>query len=147
MENFDVGHMPGDEAVASNFMKADDLFYPCGEQRGEYVKRCYLHSAEHFFDHRPGDYAGSFNFCLTAPTDYRWDCFNNAARRIMQNNITKPLFVENLCGSAPAEFHEACIKGMLVGYTEFFPVPNRGVELCQQVFNKEDQAICPPSWQ
>ncbi len=141
MQNFDAGHH--DDSDASPYMKNDDLFYPCQVQPDRYKARCYNHAPEHFLDHHPADYSGLITFCGTAEADYRFACFRDAGRRIVQNHIGDPKEAEALAQEVPGAFVADYIYGMAIGYQEFFPEPGKGAELCRSILTRTDRGFCP----
>lgn len=144
MQNFDAGHH--DDSPVSEYMKTDDIAYPCPQQPEDYKARCYNHVAEHFLDHYPKQFSELLSFCMTVELDYRFACYRGAGRRIVQNNIDDPKRAEAFAGTVPGAYVADYIYGVAIGYQEFFPEPGKGGDLCRWILDSGNRGFCPPSF-
>lgn len=108
MENFNT-----DEKLhPSVFLKEDDSFYPCGEQKGSQKAHCYLYAPTHYLGIHKNDYIGALRWCNGAEMFYGGICTEGVGTQVMKENINDVKFVERICMSAPAFKIGSCISGM-----------------------------------
>lgn len=135
MENFNT---MGDEHH-TDYLKNDDLFFPCSEQSIDLKPDCYLYAPVHYLTFHKNDYIGALSFCETAEKEYVGSCISGLGSQAMKENINNPLFVENICNTSNNV--PACIHGMMSLYINHFGSIEPATSLCSKL-SLDNQAPC-----
>ena len=139
MENFNANRWAGH---VSNYVKEDDLFYPCQEQPALYKRECYSYTVDNFLKHEPRNYAGLLKWCLGTEKNYRTNCFFAAGKRMAEQNIHDLKRVERLCSLADPQYQKDCYNGMRWGPAFFFGALEESIEACIEVFDPKNREYC-----
>lgn len=127
MENFNTDQ----KLHPSVFLKNDDLFYPCTEQKIAHKADCYLYAPTHYVSLHHNDYAGALMWCGGAEFFYRIICAQGVGSQAMKENILAPSFVEDVCAGAPVGYAGPCIHGMIDIYINHYGVLEPARVLCE----------------
>jgi len=125
MENFN-SHQ---EFHPTKFLKVDDLFYPCNEQKKRYRKACYLYTPTSYLNLNVNDYAGALKWCENARRPYNYTCVQGVGGLAIKDNIANPKFVEQVCMTHKA-VQADCIAGMTGLYILHYGDLEPGKRLC-----------------
>jgi hypothetical protein len=135
MENFNT---MGDEHH-TDYLKTDDLFFPCNEQSIVFKADCYLYAPVHYLSFHKNDYVGALSWCNTAEKEYVGSCINGLGSQAMKENINNPLFVEDVCNTASDI--TACIHGMTTLYIYHHASIEPALALCSKL-SGQNQVSC-----
>ncbi len=109
MENFNTNQ----KEHLSEYLDPDDIMSPCREQAERHKSDCYLNTAVYYAGIHRGDYAGALAVCKNAEPGYQTSCASGAGGVAMQENMTNPKFVEEICMAGGSMLVARCIKGMV----------------------------------
>jgi len=141
MENFNasitVGH-------PTDYVRADDLFYPCNTEGIKYKQECYYYAPDQFLALYPRQYKEALEWCLEAGPANQNHCIERVGNRAFQDNYPDEEFAQNLCANATEENTRAeCFEGIARGYKYFFNSVERAREFCQKTVRPQYRQWCP----
>lgn len=125
----------------TKYIKSDDPFYPCGEQKTLYKGTCYFYAPDHYLNIYPTAYEQALTWCATAEEGYELICLNGLGSRMMKRNILEPKSVEKVCMQLHDEKRSYCIDGMLSYYLVHHYSLEKGKALCAQL-EKNNKQTC-----
>ncbi|MBM3231494.1 hypothetical protein FJZ28_04175 [Candidatus Peregrinibacteria bacterium] len=138
MENFDTN---GEEHF-SEYLKPDDIYFPCRGQTAVFEGVCALYAPRYYLRLHPGDYAGAYDWCMTeVPEGPRDACIKGFGSVSMKQHIRNPVLVEQMCDALPPEYAGFCIEGLVSYYVVHYASVTKGRELCAML-NQASVPIC-----
>jgi hypothetical protein len=136
MENFNVDQ----KLHVSKFVKADEPFYPCTEEKTAY-KDCYLYAPTYYLSLHKNKYTDAITICKTAEKEYQLICISGVGSQAIKEHINNPALVESVCMQGSSEETSACIAGMVGLYINHFGGVKEAKELCPKL-EKSNQTTC-----
>lgn len=112
MENFNADQ----KLHVSQYLKASDPFYPCGEQSEENKVHCYFYAPTYYLSINSNKYEQALKWCNTTEKGYREMCATGVGSQAMKENINNPKLVEAVCQSVVSGFQSGCLYGMITLY-------------------------------
>ncbi len=138
MENFNVDQ----KLHISKYVKAQEPFYPCTEQKYEYKADCYLYAPTYFLSLNKNKYVEALTLCKTAEKEFQLTCISGVGSQTIKENINNPTSVESICIQAGSlEEQNACITGMVGLYINHFGGLDEAKQLCNKL-KKPNQLVC-----
>lgn len=137
MENFNT-----DQKVhVSKYLRSNDPFYPCGEQKNEYKNDCYMYAPSYYLALNKNKYREAMLWCGKAEKNYVPQCIFGVGVQAMRENIQDPFFVESICTSGSNTERASCIKGMTVLYVNHYGGLGEAQRLCSEL-QMNNRIIC-----
>ena len=135
MENFNTDQ----KLHPSEFLKENDLFYPCREQATRHKDNCYLYAPTYYLSFHRDDYVGALRWCEGAEGPYESACVRGVGSQAIKENINNPKFVETICMNNIKTQIEACIYGMVDVYINHYGSLQPATIMCAELesLNKE----------
>lgn len=125
MENFNTDQ----KLHPSGFLRSDDPFFPCNDQRPEDKAECYLYAPSYYLNLN-SSYQGALEWCGSAEEGYETACAQGVGMQMVKENINNPKFAEIICMSAHGAQTADCIKGMSGLYIYHHGSLAAGKKLC-----------------
>lgn len=129
MENFNTEQ----KIHPSKYLKHEDPFYPCNEQKVSYKEHCYYYAPTYYLSFSKNTYEGAIQECMKIEGDYGRSCISGVGGQMMKENINNPRFVERICLEYAGTAVELCITGMVSIYINHFASWQAGEALCQKM--------------
>lgn len=137
MENFATDQ----KLHPSRFLKMDDPFYPCFEQKQEHKADCYVYAPTYFLALNRNAYAKALSWCKGAEEKYKYICESGVGSQLIKENINNPLFAQKVCMSSDNDQIIPCIEGMVNLYINHFGSLEPAKKLCNQL-EAQNKKIC-----
>jgi hypothetical protein len=136
MENFNT-----DQKIhPSTFLKNDDLFYPCRDQKEDHKGDCYFYAPTHYLSLHKNAYEAALTWCAGAETAFIPSCISGVGSQAIKENINNPKYVESVCMNSPTSQRANCITGMIGLYINHFGSLEPAKALCPQLESKNQKA-------
>ncbi len=136
MENFNTDL----KIHPSNYLKSEDFFYPCYEQKSAYKNVCYYYAPRYFTKMNPGKYLELVSWCQTVEAGYTKNCINGAGAAMIKENINNPRLVESVCDTLDSGLNNFCLEGMVNYYIAHHFSVSKGWDLCKALTDKNQQS-------
>lgn len=135
MENFNTDG----KAHPSKFLKEDNPFYPCEEQKFRHKHECYFYTVKYYLNLHPDDYIGALRWCEGAKLLFRSICAKAVGGYTMKQNSDIPKFVEGICMSNEKSQRTPCIDGMVMFHIVYYRSLESARAFCDQLepFNQK----------
>ncbi len=137
MENFNTD----EENHHSEYLREDDMLYPCPAQASRYKGACYFYAPRYMLQLHPNSYDVAFSTCTTAEKSGRFACFKGVGSAAMKQRLNQVSYVESICMTAPSEGIGACLQGMGSYYSVNFASSRQAAAMCRKL-KKQNQAAC-----
>lgn len=126
----------------SQFIKADDLFYPCNSLEEKYQPLCWRYQSSYFAEISKNNWPKVVDLCLKIPKLYQEECF----RTIGTNQVgftQDSLVMKANCELAPeGNLQNICIVGVVSSFAyRFVGDSSKMINFCSLV-SKQDQEDC-----
>lgn len=128
----------------SKYLKPNDPFYPCPQEKTAYKSSCYFYAPRYYLSLHKNDYKGALAACLTIEEGYQASCNVGVGSSMMKENILNPKAVEEICDSSDKTQITNCIDGMVSYYTVHYNSVEKGKDLCAQM-SPTHQKFCMES--
>jgi hypothetical protein len=112
MENFNTNLA----LHSSEYLKADNSFYPCNDPDFPYKNVCYYSAPIRALDLNQDNYLKTYNDCLEIDSQYINPCIAGIAGNAVKKNFNDVWKVEDICNSFNENYHETCIRSMISMY-------------------------------
>jgi plastocyanin len=112
MENFNADQ----KLHLSEFLKAEDPFYPCMKQAERHKADCYMYAPTYFLSLHQDDYASALEWCRGAEAGFEAACAYGVGTQTMKENLNDPELVESSCMGGELEQRGPCVEGMAALY-------------------------------
>jgi hypothetical protein len=129
MENFNTDR----KIHPSNFLKTEDPFYPCQEQRVEFKSECYLYPPVYHLSINNNDYQKTFTWCQSAEEGFKSTCLAGAGAQMMKENLKSPKFAEEFCMKLSDLDKTACLHGAVFYYMNHFGGIEEAEVMCREL--------------
>lgn len=104
----------------SQFLKADDPYYPCNNLADRYQQLCYRYQSSYFALLVKHDWDQVSRLCNGVPAQYQTDCFRTVGTN--QVGFTRDMRVwAATCDLVPAAHRTICTQGVITSLTYRFP--------------------------
>lgn len=117
----------------SQYLRTDDLFYPCDEIDESHRDACYFYAPTWYLRRHPRDYAGALAWCETADHGRQGTCASGTGSQAMKENIASPDVAVRVCGDGPEYMAYDCIDGMIGLYVNHHASAAAGIAFCQRI--------------
>jgi hypothetical protein len=129
MENFNT-----DQKIhPSKYLRADDPFYPCNDQKDDYKSDCYLNAPTYYLHLHKGSYGDALVWCGSADSRYISTCVEGVGSQAIKENINSPRIVERICMVEASQIRQWCIYGMVSLYINNFGSLDLARSLCNNL--------------
>ena len=136
MENFAADQ----KTHVSQYLKEDDLFYPCQEQTDQFKPECYMYAPTHYLSMHPNDYSGALEWCEYAEERYVTTCIGGVGSQAMKENMHNPSFVESICVQGGG-YENSCIQGMVGLFVNHHGSLDPARQLCEEM-DRNNKGTC-----
>ena len=136
MENFNTDQ----KTNFAPYLREDDPFYPCKEQKPHHKPDCYLYAPTYYLYLNSNDYAGALTWCKSAESGFESACVYGVGHEAMKRNIHRPLVAERLCEGGSKGQIELCIKGMVDTYINHYGSYEPAQKMCEILKDKHRDA-------
>lgn len=137
MENFNTDQ----KLHPSNYLKVNDPFYPCQEQKESNKTICYYYAPRYYVSIHKDQYDEALKWCRTAEGNHWWECSNGVGAIAIKLNMNDPFEVEQICSSAGKDQIAPCLDGMVGYYVYFYNSLEKGQTLCDHM-DEVNQPTC-----
>lgn len=104
----------------SQFLKADDPYYPCNALALHYQQLCYRYQSSYFALIAKHDWDEVARLCNGVPAEYQTDCFRTIGTN--QVGFTRDMRVwASTCDNLPPAHRKICTQGVITSLTYRFP--------------------------
>lgn len=125
----------------SQYLRADDPYYPCNMLEEKYLRLCYRYQSSHFSLITHHDWGKVAELCLGVPETYREECFRTVGTN--QVGFTKDMNVWNAnCQRMPTAYRAICYQGVVSSLAYRFVGNVNKVEDFCQLAPKQYQEAC-----
>lgn len=127
----------------TNYLKADQLMYPCTDVAAKYKQQCYLMQTSYALKHVNYDFAKVFGICGAVPEDtYRQTCFQSLGRDASGNSVSDVNKTHTTCLlGTNFEQQSNCVIGAVKDFISYYHSKDRGLALCDS-FTTDLQSLC-----
>ena len=137
MENFD-----GDDAShPTQFLHADDPFYPCNEQSVESRSVCAVYAPRFYLKLHTGEYQNAMRWCENLDADVVQSCEEGLGAVIMKEHLLTPLSADNICDTFTLDQKTNCLSGMISYFIVDHASAKQGAGLCPSL-QADDRSTC-----
>lgn len=130
MENVianDVDHI-------SNYLKPENLLYPCDTVDFKYKNQCYLMQTSYMLRETGYNFTAVFQLCGTVENEHRSTCYQSLGRDASGSTLSNKEATANICLSGPTDQAiQNCIIGAVKDFISYFHSDIQGNELCQSL--------------
>jgi len=131
MENVMDEINPGEH---SNYLKSDDLLYPCDAANDRYKEQCYLMQTSHMLAKVNFDYQKVFDLCSSVATPYDATCYQSLGRDVSgQSSSDQALTVQRCMLGATEAAKENCFTGAVKDFISYFHSDQQGLAMCKAI--------------
>jgi len=118
----------------TNYLKSDDLIYPCNAVDQSYKQQCYLMQTSYMLAKNGSNFTNVFELCEQADADFRDTCAESAGRDASGQSISATERTRNTCALALNDRqHEHCIIGAVKDFISYHHDDTKAHELCAAV--------------
>jgi len=115
----------------TDYLKEDDLLYPCDAVDAEYKYACYLMQASWMLSGTGGDFGKVFALCRGIEPEFRTTCFQSLGREASGYNYGHPSWAKRLCLlGKKGEEQEYCIIGAAMDMVSYYHSTDEAMEFC-----------------
>ncbi|MDB4978259.1 MAG: hypothetical protein JWM56_445 [Candidatus Peribacteria bacterium] len=137
MENYNTDF----KAHPSEYLKAEDPFYPCADQPELLKPVCYFYAPRFYLRIHTDAFEDALKWCDGAEEKYRDACAKGVGSATMKFTIKDPALVERVCSSHTPDMEPYCIDGMSSYYLVNFASLSKTRALCKEL-QPEHYARC-----
>ena len=136
MENVDADPV----SHPTKYLRPDDPYFPCRGQNSINEGVCAFYAPRYFLKLHPREYEEALAWCETIEEGPRDACVKGVGDVSIKQNITQPLFAQDVCDKAVARRRHYCIEGLVSYYIVHFAAASKGRELCEQLKDEHKDA-------
>ncbi len=125
----------------SNYLKRNDQFYPCREQKDQYKGSCYGYSPTAYLTLHPGRYEEALIWCQKAEDGYQTSCAQGVGSKAIVETIENPQQIIRTCMLTIPIFADGCLTGVVNEYINHYGALEPAQKLCTE-FPKAKKALC-----
>lgn len=115
----------------TDYLKQDDLLYPCNAVDVKYKNQCYLMQTSYALTKNGHDFKGLFDLCGRADTGFVETCAQSIGRDASGQSVSNVSQTHAWCALAPDDNLEAnCIIGAVKDFISYFHGTNEAKVLC-----------------
>lgn len=127
MENFS-----SDENLhPSEFVKDDELFYPCNSEKLPFKSDCYYYAPIKILSKNGNDYSKAFENCLTTEKEVQSYCIAGVSGQAVKDNFDDFFKVDKICAEGPTLYLSSCIHSMVSMYFNMLGGIGEGEKICR----------------
>ena len=113
----------------TQFLRAEDPFYPCADQPDRYKAACAFYAPRFYIRLHPDAYREALAWC-SGVNGYRSACAKGVGSVAMKQNMHHPKFAEQVCLASNDAQRQPCIEGLVSYYIVHFASAEKGESLC-----------------
>lgn len=126
----------------TEYLKKDDLLYPCTAVDYKYKGQCYLMQTSYVLKENGGDFIGAFALCKRADTDFVDTCYQSLGRDASSRNNYKVEGTRDTCLLGEAgKPQENCIVGAVKDIVSYFHSDKEANRFCS-LFSPDLENLC-----
>lgn len=115
----------------SEYLKDDDLLYPCNAVGERYKQQCYLMQTSYMLTKVDRDFSEVFTLCAQADSAYVQTCYQSLGRDASGQSTSDPVTTKNICLLGPNETaQEHCVIGAVKDFISYHHSDQQARELC-----------------
>jgi hypothetical protein len=140
MENVMNEINPGEH---SDYLKADDLLYPCDAVGHQYQEQCYLMQTSHMLKQVNGEFSKVFQLCSTVEAPYDVVCYQSLGRDVSGNSSSDTASTLANCQLGPTRSaQENCFTGAVKDFISYYHSDKQGLAMCASIPDASLAASC-----
>ncbi len=118
----------------SNYLKPDNLLYPCDAVNHQYKNQCYLMQTSYMLKETGYNFATVFDLCSTVEELHQKTCYQSLGRDVSGSTLSNTYDTHDICLSGPTlEAKENCIVGAVKDFISYFHSDIKANELCESL--------------
>ena len=126
----------------TNFLKKDDLMYPCDAVESAYKEQCYLMQTSYALSKNGYNFRNAFELCSKVDAEFRDTCAQSVGRDASGNSVSNVAATVAHCSLALDDNQETnCIVGAVKDFISYFHGGDQAQILCT-AFPQRFQANC-----
>ena len=115
----------------TNFLKKDDLMYPCNAVATTYKEQCYLMQTSYVLSKNGYDFRDAFIRCSTVDADFRNTCAQSIGRDASGNSVSDVTQTIAKCSLALDDNQESnCATGAVKDFISYFHGGGQALTFC-----------------
>jgi hypothetical protein len=131
MENVMATVTPGHH---TDYLKNDDLLYPCDAVGGGYREQCYLMQTSHMLQVNGYDFTKTFGLCAKVEDQFRTTCYTSLGRDASGSTISDGPKTKAICLlGQDLEARAGCIDGAVKDFVSYFHSDKQAKEFCDSL--------------
>ncbi|MBI5733142.1 hypothetical protein HY967_04320 [Candidatus Jorgensenbacteria bacterium] len=126
----------------TNYLRKDDLMYPCSILEDKYLDTCYRYQSSYFAELTHWDWQKTIDLCMQIPEIYRRGCLSIVGSNQVGYTQDKNVMRDN-CKLAPTPaLRNECVRGVMTSFGgRFINTPTHLIEFCS-IVDKENKETC-----
>lgn len=138
MENTMVEHRGG----KSDYLKREDLLYPCNAVSDTHKTQCYMMQSSYMLSAVNSNFSTVFKICGTVEEPYRNICYQSLGRDASGHAVSNASRTAATCNLAPdSNALQNCVVGAVKDFISFYHSDVEAREFCAQ-FDDATRRIC-----
>ncbi len=126
----------------TNYLKDDDLLYPCTAVDEKYKYQCYLMQTSYVLKKNGYDFVDGFRRCKDVPSPYDEVCAQSLGRDASGSTVSNATETKRRCDYAPtALLYHNCIIGAVKDFVSYFHSDKEARGFCA-LLEKGESASC-----
>jgi hypothetical protein len=118
----------------SNYLKDDDLLYPCDGVADRYQEQCYLMQTSHILAKVNYDYNKVFQLCSTVKSPFDATCYQSLGRDVSgQSSSNQETTITNCMLGQTDAARENCFTGAVKDFISYYHSDKQGLAMCQAI--------------
>jgi len=127
MENIMIESRGG----VSQYLKKDDLIYPCNAAPELHKSQCYLMQTSHILEVVKGDFGKVFTACESAEDAYKATCYQSLGRDASGRSVSDAEKTKAVCMLGKDQFaQENCVIGAVKDFVSFHHSDKQAGQFC-----------------
>ncbi|OGL26201.1 hypothetical protein A3E49_03335 [Candidatus Saccharibacteria bacterium RIFCSPHIGHO2_12_FULL_49_19] len=115
----------------TDYLKDDDLLYPCNAVDVKYAYQCYQMQTSHALKVVGYDFARIFQLCTTVPAPNDATCFKSLGRDASGSTISDPQRTKDICMMGPSdEAKRHCVIGAALDFVSYHHSDRPALAFC-----------------
>jgi hypothetical protein len=117
---------------ASEYLKEDDLLYPCNAVDKKYKYQCYLMQTSYALKMLEYDFAKVFQTCMQADVEYVTTCYQSLGRDASGFSVSDPERTRDICMLGPDNIAQSnCVTGAVKDFISYHHSDAQARNFCE----------------
>lgn len=126
----------------SQYLKQDDLLYPCSILEEKYLNMCYTLQGFYFAEKANYDFQKTADLCRQIPANYIEKCFDSMGQTAV-GYTQDPAVMKDICTRIPEEnFRAACVGGVAGTLIERYNDGQKRAAAFCNILDGQEQTVC-----